>query len=106
VKHELAPAVTPINPTFSATTIDITPTAGGRGTRVRVDGKGFLPGERVKVLVHTTEVDRVEANGSGGFSTTIVIPAGTMAIGGQTTIAAFGEQSARSQHEAFTLTDG
>ncbi|HEX4492807.1 MAG TPA: hypothetical protein VH914_16495 [Acidimicrobiia bacterium] len=94
-------------PIVPAPTLKMRPHSGSTGTVVKVTGAGFAPGEHVRVTFKDsdgtlTAHPLVTADGTGGFKTTLAVPAGAAA--GKATIAAIGNTSGLSARKAFTVT--
>ena len=88
-------AVTPI--------VSISPTTGPGGTTVAVTGANFQSGETVKVYLDsskTVPLVTTTASGSGGVSTSIVVPA---TYGGAHRIHVVGQTSGRRSAQTFTV---
>lgn len=71
------------------------------GDTVVVTGRSFVPNETVDIRVHVALVKQVQVDGSGSFSTKIVIPPDVPPPSMQTTITVTGESSSRSASAPF-----
>lgn len=89
-----------------STTMAVTASASdvSQGGQVTLSGGGFAPNETVKIELHSTPalLASVPATGSGTFSTTLTIPAGTAP--GAHTLVATGLTSGRSFSTPITIT--
>ena len=71
------------------------------GAAITVKGINFLAGETVDIYVAATLVKQVEVDGSGGFSTEVVIPGDAPPSDFNTTVHVTGETSVRSASAPF-----
>ena len=83
--------------------ISLTETSGPPGTSLTVHGKGFQPGETVKVLLLADQIAEVRVGGDGSFDVRAQIPE-TFRFKGQFPLTATGQTSARHAEEPFTVT--
>jgi hypothetical protein len=88
---------------MSRPTLILSTSSGPPGTTLKLTGSGFRPGERVRVLFHTTEVGSARADARGWFGVPVTIPANWKFRNAQFRIAATGEDSLRFAQEPFDV---
>lgn len=78
--------------------------SGPPGTRLRVSGSGFQPGETIRILFHTDKLRDVQANSDGVFrDVSVRIPPG-WGFDGPFDITAEGQASVKAADDQFTVT--
>jgi hypothetical protein len=83
--------------------LELSKTAGPPGTRLRVTGSGFEPGESVEIIFHATTIEEVQADTEGVFREVLVQVPTTWAFEGPYDIAAVGQTSAKSVDRSFRV---
>ena len=73
------------------------------GSRVKVTGARFWPGEAVDIRLHTTTVAQITADDAGSFNETVTVPEGAVLSGFHTSIVASGNSSSRSADSPFQV---
>ena len=70
------PTVQPLpNPPNVETNIFLSETSGPAGSKLKISGEGFQPGETIIITMHTTQVGTTTASQSGTFSSVeITVP--------------------------------
>jgi outer membrane protein assembly factor BamB len=87
--------------TTPAMSLTPSPNSGAPGTQVSLTGSGFTAHEAVDVYFDLTDESLVSADGSGGISATLTLPASAQP--GNHWLTAVGRSSSRSAQTAFTV---
>jgi len=87
-------------------TITLSPSEGPHGTRVRVSGRGFQPGERVQIRVGVPVLAEARADTRGAFfDEQLTIPRDVFCPGRRCEVVATGRESIQTTTATFIATD-